>query len=307
MVNNNSKTINDLPLTTIADVNAFVPIWNTSAGATERVTVSALSVALGGLTQTSADALYETKTSAAAQTSTDTVFNAATYETKTSADAFASVVAVTYETKVSADAHATAAALAYETKVSAASTYLTISNAATTYETKVSASNIYETKISAASTYETKASAASIYETKVSASLIYETKASASTTYETKASASSTYETKASASSTYETKASAASVYETKASAASIYETKTSADAAHLTPFDDVFLVSVDFTASVTTELTLSQTPTSEAYVMAFMDSNIQIPDTWSLSANKVTFDAAIPTGVGKVYFKGWV
>lgn len=64
----------------------------------------------------------------------------------------------------------------------------------------------------------------------------------------------------------------------------------------------DTFTAGVDFTAGVTTQLTLSRAPGNPANLEVFFDPLFQGPDQWSVAGAVVTFTAAIPVGVGKVF-----
>lgn len=64
----------------------------------------------------------------------------------------------------------------------------------------------------------------------------------------------------------------------------------------------DSFTGGVDFTAGVTTQLTLSRPPGNPANLEIFFDPLYQGPDQWSLAGSVVTFTAPIPVGVSKVF-----
>ena len=57
----------------------------------------------------------------------------------------------------------------------------------------------------------------------------------------------------------------------------------------------------VDYTADVTTQLTLSSTPAGEANIMVFFEGVWQSSTEWSFSTTTLTFTSAIPTGVNQV------
>lgn len=66
----------------------------------------------------------------------------------------------------------------------------------------------------------------------------------------------------------------------------------------------DTFTSGVDFTPGVTTSLTLSRAPGSQANAEVFYDGVFQGPDQWSAIGTTLTFNAPIPVGVGKVYVR---
>lgn len=65
------------------------------------------------------------------------------------------------------------------------------------------------------------------------------------------------------------------------------------------------FVAGVDFTPGATTSLTLSTNYGSAANLWVAFDGTEQGADTYSLSGTTLTFNAAIPSGVNKVYAKG--
>lgn len=64
----------------------------------------------------------------------------------------------------------------------------------------------------------------------------------------------------------------------------------------------DAFVGGVDFTAGVTTQLTLSRAPGNPANLEIFFDGFFQGPDQWGVAGTTVTFTAPIPVGVTRVY-----
>lgn len=68
---------------------------------------------------------------------------------------------------------------------------------------------------------------------------------------------------------------------------------------------DETFTDGVDFTAGVSTTLTLSKDYGSEQNITVHFDATFKAPDTYSLSGTTLTFASAIPGGVSKVYVKG--
>lgn len=63
----------------------------------------------------------------------------------------------------------------------------------------------------------------------------------------------------------------------------------------------DQFNDGVGFTAGVSTQVTLSVAPASEANVLVTFDGVVQHQSTFTLSSNVITFDAAIPAGTSQV------
>lgn len=66
----------------------------------------------------------------------------------------------------------------------------------------------------------------------------------------------------------------------------------------------DTFTAGVDFTADVTTSLTLSRATGNPANAEVFFDSTYKGPDQWSVSGTTLTFNRAIPSGVSKVFVR---
>ena len=67
------------------------------------------------------------------------------------------------------------------------------------------------------------------------------------------------------------------------------------------------FAAGVDFVAGTTTSLTLSQPYGSQANLIVAFDAGFQGGDTFSLSGKTLTFTSAIPSGIQKVYVKGFL
>lgn len=67
------------------------------------------------------------------------------------------------------------------------------------------------------------------------------------------------------------------------------------------------FAAGVDFTGGTTTMLTLSQPYGSQANLIVTFDGGFQGGDTFSLSGKTLTFTSAIPSGIQKVYVKGFL
>lgn len=67
------------------------------------------------------------------------------------------------------------------------------------------------------------------------------------------------------------------------------------------------FASGVDFTGGTTTTLTLSQPYGSQANLIVAFDSAWQGADQFSLSGKTLAFTSAIPSGVQKVYVKGFL
>lgn len=63
----------------------------------------------------------------------------------------------------------------------------------------------------------------------------------------------------------------------------------------------DNFTDTTDYTSGTTTQLTLSQQPSSENYIEVYFDGVTQHHDTYSLSGTTLTFSSAIPTGTDNV------
>lgn len=86
------------------------------------------------------------------------------------------------------------------------------------------------------------------------------------------------------------------------------FVTQTLTDIALMDPSDrekvDTFTAGVDFTPDVTTQLTLSRTPSNADHVEIFFDPLYQGPDQWTLVGNVVTFASPIPGGVTKVFVR---
>jgi hypothetical protein len=59
------------------------------------------------------------------------------------------------------------------------------------------------------------------------------------------------------------------------------------------------------FTAGTTTIITLANTYSTVENI--FFDAAFQGDDTFTLVGRTLTFNAAIPLGVSKVYFHGWM
>lgn len=68
---------------------------------------------------------------------------------------------------------------------------------------------------------------------------------------------------------------------------------------------DETFVAGTDFTSGVTTSLTLSKDYNDEQNIYVHFDAAFQGPDTYTLVGTTLTFDAAIPGGVAKVFVKG--
>jgi len=67
------------------------------------------------------------------------------------------------------------------------------------------------------------------------------------------------------------------------------------------------FAAGVDFTPGTSTTLTLSQAYGSQAMLIVVFDAGFQGGDTFSLSGRTLTFTSAIPSGIQKVYVKGFL
>lgn len=67
------------------------------------------------------------------------------------------------------------------------------------------------------------------------------------------------------------------------------------------------FASGVDFTGGTTTSLTLSQGYGSQSNLIVAFDGTFQGADQFSLSGKTLTFTSAIPSGVQKVYVKGFL
>lgn len=67
------------------------------------------------------------------------------------------------------------------------------------------------------------------------------------------------------------------------------------------------FAAGVDFVGGTTTTLTLSQPYGSQANLIVTFDGGFQGGDTFSLSGKTLTFTSAIPSGIQKVYVKGFL
>jgi|SRR5579863_986507 len=67
------------------------------------------------------------------------------------------------------------------------------------------------------------------------------------------------------------------------------------------------FAAGVDFTGGTTTSLTLSQGYGSAANLIVAFDAGWQGADQFSLSGRTLTFTSAIPSGIQKVYVKGFI
>lgn len=67
------------------------------------------------------------------------------------------------------------------------------------------------------------------------------------------------------------------------------------------------FAAGVDFTGGTTTSLTLSRTYKSASALWVAFDSDMQGRDQFSLSGKTLTFTSAIPTGISKVFVKGFI
>ena len=63
----------------------------------------------------------------------------------------------------------------------------------------------------------------------------------------------------------------------------------------------DTFVDGTDYTSGTSTTITLSTAPGSENNVQIYMDGVFQQHNTYSVSSITVTFDAAIPSGVGEI------
>lgn len=83
------------------------------------------------------------------------------------------------------------------------------------------------------------------------------------------------------------------------------FVSQTLTDIAIADPFNsntvDKFVAGVGFVPGVTTQLTLSVTPTGPDQVSIFFDPIYQMQDQWSLSGNVVTFTSPIPVGISRV------
>jgi len=67
------------------------------------------------------------------------------------------------------------------------------------------------------------------------------------------------------------------------------------------------FAAGVDFTGGTSTTLTLSQPYGSAANLIVAFDGGFQGGDTFSLNGKTLTFTSAIPSGIQKVYVKGFL
>lgn len=67
------------------------------------------------------------------------------------------------------------------------------------------------------------------------------------------------------------------------------------------------FAAGVDFTGGTSTTLTLSQPYGSAANLIVAFDAGFQGGDTFSLNGKTLTFTSAIPSGIQKVYVKGFL
>jgi hypothetical protein len=67
------------------------------------------------------------------------------------------------------------------------------------------------------------------------------------------------------------------------------------------------FAAGVDFVGGTTTTLTLSQPYGSQANLIVAFDGGFQGGDSFSLSGKTLTFASAIPSGIQKVYVKGFL
>jgi hypothetical protein len=67
------------------------------------------------------------------------------------------------------------------------------------------------------------------------------------------------------------------------------------------------FAAGVDFTAGTTTQLTLSQNYGSAANLFITFDAGWQGADQFSLNGRTLTFTSAIPSGISKVFVKGFL
>jgi hypothetical protein len=67
------------------------------------------------------------------------------------------------------------------------------------------------------------------------------------------------------------------------------------------------FAAGVDFVGGTTTTLTLSQPYGSPANLIVSFDAGFQGGDTFSLIGKTLTFTSAIPSGIQKVYVKGFL
>ena len=67
------------------------------------------------------------------------------------------------------------------------------------------------------------------------------------------------------------------------------------------------FVNGVDFTAGTSTTLTLSQPYGSQANLIVAFDTGFQGGDTYSLNGRTLAFTSAIPSGIQKVYVKGFL
>lgn len=67
------------------------------------------------------------------------------------------------------------------------------------------------------------------------------------------------------------------------------------------------FVNGVDFTAGTSTTLTLSQPYGSQANLIVAFDTGFRGGDTYSLNGRTLAFTSAIPSGIQKVYVKGFL
>ncbi|NSX16934.1 carboxypeptidase regulatory-like domain-containing protein [Cupriavidus taiwanensis] len=83
---------------------------------------------------------------------------------------------------------------------------------------------------------------------------------------------------------------------------------QTLTDIALADPFDrekvDTFIAGADFVPGITTQLTLSRTPSNADHVEVFFDPLYQGLDQWTLNGNVVTFGSPIPIGTTKVFIR---
>lgn len=68
--------------------------------------------------------------------------------------------------------------------------------------------------------------------------------------------------------------------------------------------YNEVFVAGTGFTAGSSTSITLARDYTDEVYLFVAFDGVIQGFDTYSLAGTTLTFDAAIPVDVLKIYVK---
>ncbi|NOV24153.1 hypothetical protein E5S69_11585 [Cupriavidus necator] len=65
------------------------------------------------------------------------------------------------------------------------------------------------------------------------------------------------------------------------------------------------FKAGVDYTAGISTTLTLSQDYGSRSNILVFFDGTFQAPDQYTLNGTTLTFNAPIPAGPSAVYVRG--